>query len=152
MTISLDRTVPVPLRTLLALRAAAVTSTSVGGEALTAAELRQFGLAPQREKHVVVNLADLRHAQQYGVLDSFLDTLDRQADVVDVVASTLDPLIRTTASGEAVTDVSETSNAEPVRVSAPVVPAATAAADTPVDVVSVPVAAEYDDDDEVAFV
>jgi hypothetical protein len=93
---SLDATVELTVRNLLAIRAAALTPPAADHEpALTVDEHRTIGVAPPREKHVVVNLADLRHAQTYGVLDQYLDTLDQQTDVVTRIGFELDGFLRT---------------------------------------------------------
>ena len=97
---SLDATVELTVRDLLAIRSAAVLPTPLhldleNDPRLRDDEYAQFGIAPQREKHVVVNLADLRHAQKYGVLDQYLDTLDGQADVIARVGLEVDEFLRT---------------------------------------------------------
>ncbi len=93
---SLDATVEITVRDLLAIRAAALTPPAPDHvPALTVEEHRTIGVAPPREKHVVVNLADLRHAQTYGVLDQFLDTLDTQTDVVTRIGYEVDGFLRT---------------------------------------------------------
>ncbi|MGW8431633.1 hypothetical protein ACWGJ9_11120 [Curtobacterium citreum] len=97
---SLDATVELTVRDLLTIRSAAVLPTPLqaaypdDNPTLRDDEYAQFGIAPQREKHVVVNLADLRHAQKYGVLDQYLDTLDRQTDVISRVGLEVDGFLR----------------------------------------------------------
>jgi hypothetical protein len=93
---SLDATVELTVGDLLAIRSAAlIPAPADHTPALTVEEHRTIGVAPPREKHVVVNLADLRHAQTYGVLDQYLDTLDQQTDVVTRIGYELDGFLRT---------------------------------------------------------